>query len=212
LVADDHEIVRRGLRSIIEQQPGWEVAGEATNGRDAVEKAKRLKPDVAVLDLGMPNLNGLEAARQLLREDQNAKVLVLTPNESDSIVRQVFEAGARGCVAKSSPSSELVAAVHAVGRNQSYYSIKFAQNYLDSFTKRNGKNGSSQLLPERLTPRQREVVQLLAEGETSKRVAVRLGISPKTAETHRANIMRRLEYHSLGELVRYAVRNNLIEA
>jgi len=212
LVADDHEIVRRGLRSIIEEQPGWEIAGEATNGREAVEKAKRLRPDVTVLDLGMPNLSGLEATRQLLRENQHAKVLILTPHESDSFVRQAFEAGARGCVAKDRASSELVAAVNAVGRNKPYYTSPSANASVDNSMQRTvEKGGTAPQGNGRLTPRQREVTKLLAEGKSSKSVAVVLGISTKTAETHRANIMRRLEYHSVSELVRYAVRNKLIE-
>ncbi|HEY1422299.1 MAG TPA: response regulator transcription factor [Candidatus Acidoferrum sp.] len=214
LVADDHEIVRRGLRSIFEEQPGWEIAGEATNGREAVLKAKHLKPDVTVLDLGMPSLNGLEATRQLLRENQNAKVLILASHASDPLVRQALKAGARGCVAKSSLSGELVAAVNAVGQNKPYCSPAFASNLnnSDKTAHRRSQDGIPQQLPQQLTARQREVVQLLAEGETSKNVGVLLGISSKTAETHRANIMRRLDCHSVSDLVRYAVRNKMIEA
>jgi len=212
LVADDHEIVRRGLRSLIEAQPGWQVVGEASDGREAVEKAKQMKPDVTVLDIGMPALNGLEATRQMLKNDSRAKVLILTMHESDPLIRDILDAGARGYVLKTDASRDLVTAVNAVGSNKTFFTAKVAQMVLDGYLdkkpsgERDGRNS-----PSRLTPRQREIIQLLAEGKSSKEVAVALGLSVKTAETHRANIMRRLDCHSVSELVRYAVRNNIIE-
>jgi DNA-binding NarL/FixJ family response regulator len=214
LVADDHEIVRKGLRSILEAQPGWQVTAEASDGREAVEKAKELKPDVTVLDIGMPSLNGLEAARQMLKNDSRAKILILTMHESDPLIRDVLDAGARGYVLKTDASRDLVTAVNAVRSNKTFFTAKVAQMVLDGYLDQGPKKEKPQTeaAKTRLTPRQREIVQLLAEGKSSKEVAVELGLSVKTAETHRANIMRRLDCHSVSELVRYAVRNNIIEA
>jgi DNA-binding NarL/FixJ family response regulator len=214
LVADDHEIVRKGLRSLLEAQPGWHVAGEASDGREAVEKAKELHPDVTVLDIGMPSLNGLEATRQMLKNDARAKILILTMHESDPLIRDVLDAGARGYVLKTDASRDLVTAVNAVRSNKTFFTAKVAQMVLDGYLDQSPKKEKPPVeSPKtRLTPRQREIVQLLAEGKSSKEVAVQLGLSVKTAETHRANIMRRLDCHSVSELVRYAVRNNIIEA
>lgn len=212
LVADDHEIVRKGLRTLIEAQPGWQVVGEASDGREAVEKAKEMKPDVTVLDIGMPALNGLEATRQMLKNDSRAKVLILTMHESDPLIRDILDAGARGYVLKTDASRDLVTAVNAVGSNKTFFTAKVAQMVLDGYLdKRPSEEKDGRNAPSRLTPRQREIIQLLAEGKSSKEVAVALGLSVKTAETHRANIMRRLDCHSVSELVRYAVRNNIIE-
>lgn len=214
LVADDHEVVRKGLRSIVEEQPGWEVAGEACDGHEAVDKARALRPDVAVVDVSMPGLNGLEATRQMLRNDAETKVLILTMHESDPLIRQVLDAGARGYLLKSDASRDLVTAVEAIRRNKTYFTARVAQIVLDGYLdKKPGCAPATEDAPaSRLTPRQREIVQLLAEGKSSKEVAVALGLSVKTAETHRANIMRRLECHSVSELVRYAIRNKIIEA
>ena len=213
LVADDHEIVRKGLRSLLEAQPGWQVAGEASDGREAVEKAKELHPDVTVLDLGMPSLNGLEATRQMLKNDSRAKILILTMHESDPLIRDVLDAGARGYLLKSDATKDLVNAVEAIRRNKTYFTSRVAQMVLDGYLDKKPRASSETDVPAtRLTPRQREIVQLLAEGKSSKEVAVALGLSVKTAETHRANIMRRLDCHSVSELVRYAIRNNIIQA
>lgn len=205
LVADDHEIVRHGIRTVLNGHPGWEVCGEAVNGREAVEKTAELRPDVIVLDIGMPILNGLDATRQIVRENDAAKVLVLTMYESDQVVRDVLEAGARGYLLKSDAGRDLVTAVEALQRNKTYFTSKVAELVLDTFVK--GKS-----VPEKqvLTPREREVVQLLAEGKSTKEVAVVLGLSVKTAETHRSNIMRKLDLHSVSELVLYAVRNSIV--
>lgn len=213
LVADDHEVVRKGLRSIVEEQPGWEVAGEACDGREAVDKVRALRPDVAVVDVSMPGLNGLEATRQMLRHDAGTKVLILTMHESDPLIREVLDAGARGYLLKSDASRDLVTAVEAIRRNKTYFTARVAQIVLDGYLDKKPHSAPSSDAPaSRLTPRQREIVQLLAEGKSSKEVAVALGLSVKTAETHRANIMRRLECHSVSELVRYAIRNNIIAA
>ncbi len=211
LVADDHEIVRRGLRTLIEAQPGWQVTAEASDGREAVEKAKAIRPDVTVLDIGMPSLNGLEAARQMLKNDARAKILILTMHDSDPLIREVLDAGARGYVLKTDASRDLVTAINAVRSNKTFFTAKVAQIVLDGYLDKKPRK-DAESAQTRLTPRQREIVQLLAEGKSSKEVAVALGLSVKTAETHRANIMKRLDCHSVSELVRYAVRNNIIEA
>jgi DNA-binding NarL/FixJ family response regulator len=213
LLADDHEIVRKGLRALLEAEPGWQVAAEAADGRDAVEKAQQIKPDIAILDISMPLLNGLEATRQIVRDISKTKVLVLTMHDSDPLIQRVLEAGARGYLLKSDAARDLVAAVDALRRNKTFFTPKVAQLVLEGYLDKNPRESSS---PEggsfRLTDRQREIVQLLAEGKSSKEVASALGLSVKTAETHRANIMRRLDCHSVTALVRYAIRNHLIEA
>jgi DNA-binding NarL/FixJ family response regulator len=211
LVADDHEIVRKGLRSLLEAQPGWQVTAEACDGREAVQIAKEIKPDVTVLDIGMPALNGLEAARQMIKNDARAKILILTMHDSDPLIREVLDAGARGYVLKSDASRDLVTAINAVRCNKTFFTAKVAQIVLDGYLDKKPKP-NAESAQTRLTPRQREIVQLLAEGKSSKEVAVALGLSVKTAETHRANIMKRLDCHSVSELVRYAVRNKIIEA
>jgi DNA-binding NarL/FixJ family response regulator len=212
LVADDHEIVRRGLCSLIEEQPGFEVAAEAADGREAVEKTRELKPDLTVMDLSMPSMNGLEATRQILKDRPDTKVLVLTMHESDPLIRDVLDAGARGYVLKTDAGRDLIAALEALRRNKTFFTSKVAQMVLDGYLKRDFDPADIDTRRGRLTPRQREIVQLLAEGKSSKEVAVALGISVKTAETHRANIMRRLDCHSVSELVRYAIRNHIVEA
>ena len=210
LVADDHDIVRRGLRDLLEKQPGWKVVAEATNGREAVEKTKELKPDVSILDISMPSLNGLEAARQIVASGSPTKVLILTMHHSDPLIQQMLKAGVRGYVLKSDAASKLVHAVEAVQRNKTFFTSNVPQVFLDGRKKPPKNNGQDHAL--RLTPRQREIVQLLAEGKNSREIAATLGTTFKTVETHRANIMRRLECHSVTELVRYAIRNDIIEA
>ena len=211
LVADDHEVVRRGVRTLLEAQPGWDVCGEAADGREAVEMTKRLKPDVIILDITMPNLNGLEATRQILKADSKARVLILSMHESDQVVREVLDAGARGYVLKSDAGRNLVAAVEALWLHNSFFTSKVAEMVMSGYRKAAPPPSGDTNSPQRLTPREREVVQLLAEGKSTKEVAVALDLSVKTAETHRANIMRKLEIHSVSDLVRYAVRNKIIE-
>jgi DNA-binding NarL/FixJ family response regulator len=210
LVADDHEVVRHGVRSLLEGHPGWEVCAEAGDGREAVEKAVHLKADVVILDIGMPNLNGLEATRQILRSVPQARVLILTMHESEQVVREVLEAGARGFLLKSDAGRDLVAAVEALQRHKTFFTSKVAEMVLESFLK-NKPRPADETEREILTPREREIVQLLAEGKSTKEVAVALGLSVKTAETHRSNIMRKLGLHSISELVLYAVRNNIVQ-
>jgi DNA-binding NarL/FixJ family response regulator len=212
LLADDHEIVRKGLRAVLETEPGWEVVAEAADGKDAIEKTKQMKPDIAILDISMPALNGLEAARQIGTCASQTKVLILTVHDLDPLIQQVLEAGARGYLLKSDAARDLVTAVDALRRNKTFFTPKVAQMVLEGYLDKNPKETAPEGGYFRLTCRQREIVQLLAEGKSSKEVACALGLSVKTAETHRANIMRRLDCHSVTALVRYAIRNHIIEA
>ncbi len=209
IVADDHEVVRQGLRTILEAQPGWQVVAEAVNGREAVEKAASLRPDVAILDIAMPEMNGLEAARQILKAVEGTEVLILTMHESEQVVHEVLRCGARGYVLKSDAVRDLVAAVAAVRQHKPFFTSVVAEMVLDGYLKDAARSDVAG--PSRLTAREREVIQLLAEGKSNKEVAAALGISTKTAETHRTNIMRKLDFHSLSDLVRYAIRNNMLE-
>jgi DNA-binding NarL/FixJ family response regulator len=212
LLADDHEVVRKGLRALLEAQPGWKVIAEATDGRDAVEKAIELHPDIAIVDIGMPCLNGLEATRQIVKKAPRTRVLVLTMHDTNPLIQQVVKAGARGYVLKSDVASDLVSAVEALCRDQTFFTSKVSQIILDRYVGRPEDAENSPDVDSPLTPREREVVQLLAEGKSSKEVASVLGISVKTAETHRINLMRKLDCHSVAEVVRYAVRNLIAEA
>jgi DNA-binding NarL/FixJ family response regulator len=212
LIADDHEVVRRGLCALLQSHEGWEICGDAKDGREAVEKAKQLKPDVVILDVGMPNLNGLAATRQLLQQNPQQKVIVLTITDSDQVIREALDAGARGFVLKSDAARDLVSAVEALQRNRMFFTPRVNDMVLAGFLDKgyNGSRGETPKLPT-LTAREREVIQLLAEGKSSKEVASLLNLSTKTAETHRSNIMRKLDIHSIRDLVVYAVKNNIIQ-
>jgi DNA-binding NarL/FixJ family response regulator len=212
LIADDHELVRRGLCTLLQAHEGWEVCCEATDGREAVEKAKQLKPDVVILDVGMPNLNGLAATRQLTQHDPNCKVIVLTISDSDQVIHEALNAGARGFVLKSDAARDLVSAVEALQRNRMFFTPRVNDLVLAGFLDK-GHGPSFKEPPKlpRLTTREREVIQLLAEGKSSKEVASVLNLSTKTAETHRSNIMRKLGFHSIRDLVVYAVKNHIIQ-
>ena len=212
LLADDHEIVRRGLCALLQTHEGWEVCGEAIDGRDAVEKAKQLKPDVVVLDVGMPNLNGLDATRQLVQYDPNFKVIVLTITDSDQVIREALDAGARGFVLKSDAARDLVSAVEALQRKRMFFTPRVNDLVLAGFLDKGRAISRNEppTLPT-LTAREREITQLLAEGKSSKEVASLLNLSTKTVETHRSNIMRKLSFHSIRDLVVYAIKNNIIQ-
>jgi len=207
LIADDHAVVRAGLRSLLESHSGWEVCAEAPDGRAALEKASKLKPDVAVLDIGMPLLNGVEATRRIRASSPSTEILILTMHESDDLVQQVVEAGARGYILKDDADRVLLAAVDAVRQHRPYFSTRVSTPPVDDLP--SADPARTRL---RLTPREREILQLLAEGKSNKEVASLLGISVNTAEAHRANIMLKLNLHSLAELVHYAIRNNIINA
>jgi DNA-binding NarL/FixJ family response regulator len=211
LLADDHEFVRRGVRYLLESEPGWEVCGEAATGREAVEMAERLSPDVVVLDISMPGMNGLEATRQIRRVAPQCQVLILTIHESEDMVRDVLAAGARGYVLKSDAGSDLVNAVRALSRRKTFFTADVQAMVLQGYLKGLDEAEAVQAASRRLTAREREIVQLVSEGKSNKEVATTLGISVKTAETHRTNVLRKLELHSVTDLVRYAVRNGIIE-
>jgi DNA-binding NarL/FixJ family response regulator len=212
LVADDHDIIRRGLKQLLTSRPGWEVCGEAKTGREAVALAEQLKPEIVVLDISMPDLNGLEAARRIHKQFPKTGILILTLHFSDQLVRDIVEAGARAYIMKSDADRDLVSAVEALANHRTFFTPRAAEMLLNGFSRQTSGVEPQALTRSRLTSREREIVQLLAEGKSSKEVAVALGISVKTAETHRANIMRKLELHSVSEVVRYAVKNQIIEA
>jgi DNA-binding NarL/FixJ family response regulator len=207
LIADDHEIVRQGLRALVESRPGWQVCGEAADGWDAVQKARDLKPDVIALDIGMPNLNGLEAAREILRESPKAKILFLTIYDTEQAVKSAVQIGAKGLILKSDAARELLVAVEAILRNSTYFSSQTSQAILRPDLRGNRRSAEK----DTLTRREKQVVQLLAEGKSTKEVAAMLNLSVKTAETHRSNIMGKLGLHSVSELVLYAVRNSIVQ-
>lgn len=214
LIADDHEVARRGIRSILENHPDWEVCAEAKDGRETVELAGVTNPDVILLDIAMPNLNGLEAARQILATSPEVAILILTMHDSDQTIREVLRAGARGFLLKSDAGRDLVSAVEALQQQRTFFTTKVSQMVLDGFLDRrdqaNEGNAKIDGSNDVLTTREREVIQLLAEGKTSKEVAVTLNLSVKTAETHRTNLMRKLNLHSVADLTRYAVRNGIV--
>lgn len=209
LIADDHEIVRKGIAAQISQCPGWQVIAEAPNGRAAVELALSLEPDLIVLDFSMPELNGLAAARRILEALPEARILILTVHESEQVVREVLSAGARGYVLKSDAGRTLMAALEALLEGGTFFTPKVGRMVLDGYLSNPAAPESSPAWV--LSPREREIVQLLAEGKSNKEVATALGISVKTAETHRSNVMRKGDFGSLAELVRYAIRNRIIE-
>jgi DNA-binding NarL/FixJ family response regulator len=210
LIADDHEIVRCGIRTLLESHPGWVVCGEARDGREALSKAEELKPDLVVLDVAMPTLNGMDAARQILKARPGTPILILTVYESEEMIRQILELGARGFLLKSDAAQNLLLAVEALQRRATFFTARAAEMMLDGYLHRGNESGSS--AKDRLTTREREVVQLLAEGNSSKDVAKILDLSVKTVETHRTNVMRKLDLHSVASLVRYAVRNSIVAA
>jgi DNA-binding NarL/FixJ family response regulator len=210
LLADDHELVRRGVRSLLHTQRDWRVVGEAKNGPEAVMKAKELKPDIAILDIGMPEIDGLEATRQIQNAVPGSKILVLTMHESDQMVRRMLEAGATGYVLKSDLAGQLVKAVRNVSRGKRFLTQRVSEIVLLGFLRAkmdSKETDDSQVKP---TPREAEILQLLAEGKTNKQIAAQLGITVRTAETHRAKIMLKLGLHSITELIHYALRHGIV--
>ena len=205
LLADDHEMVRKGLRATIESHAGWEVCGEARTGREAVAKARELHPDIVVMDFAMPELNGLEATRQVCAALPRAEVLVLSMHESERLVRELLAAGARSYLLKTDAGESLVAALESLSQHKPYFTPKVSALVLQGYL-----NPETQERPE-LSPREREIIQLIAEGKATKEVAEMLGISVKTAETHRTNLMRKLDLHSTADVVRYAIRNQIVQ-
>lgn len=206
LIADDHDVVRSGLRSILETQQGWTVVGEAADGKDAIRKALELKPDVAVLDYSLPLINGVEATRQIRARFPSVEVLIFTMHDNERLIYDLLKAGARGYLLKSDAKHFLLAAVESLAAHRPFFTAKVSEALLESYL--TATDGSEHVL----TSRERGVIQLIAEGHSNKRIASVLNISVKTVETHRASAMRKLNLSSAASLVRYAVRNKIVEA
>ena len=208
LLADDHAVIRSGLRLVLEREPGFRVVAEAADGKDAIRLAAELSPDVAVLDVAMPNLNGIEAARQITVAERTS-VIMLSMHSDEGYVLRALNVGARGYLLKESPEEDLIAAVKAVHAGKAYFSPAISRVLVDDYVRQMRKRGLEDSY-ELLTTREREILQLLAEGKSNKDVAGRLGLSTYTVETHRGNLMEKLNLHSMPELILYAVRKGII--
>lgn len=208
MVADDHILIRKGLRTLLEEHRAWKVVAEAANGREAVDKAVRLRPDIIVMDLSMPELNGLDAATLILKAVPSTRVVILTMHNTEELVEKTLQAGARGYVLKSDTERDLIIAIEAVLNNRTFFTPIGSE--LESVYVGGARHGTPEIPT--LSTRERQIVQLLAEGKSNKEVADRLSISVRTAENHRARIMRKLQLRSLSDLVRHAIRNKIIEA
>jgi two-component system response regulator NreC len=212
LIADDHDVVREGTRALIERQPGWEVCGVAATGLEAVEQALALKPDIVVMDMTMPELNGLDAAVQIRRRLPQTEILIFSAYQTDELIREVFEAGAKSFIFKSEANHFLVEAIQSLSEHKPFVTNKASEVLFAEFFNRSEDEPDAAQTSTRLTAREREIVQLLAQGRSNKEVAGALGISVRTAENHRANVLRKLRLNSLADLVHYAIRNGIVEA
>ena len=210
LIVDDHAVVRRGIRSLLESHDGWEVCGEATTGREAVEQSRRLRPDIVVMDLSLLELNGLDATRQILKDAPDTEVLVLTMHHSEELARDVLRAGARGYVLKADADESLITAVDNLRQHKPFLTSAVTDFVLDDYLRR-ADVAQEDIGKVAVTAREREIIQLVAEGQSNKEAASTLGVSVKTVEAHRANIMRKLHLRSASDLVRYAIRNRIVE-
>lgn len=210
LIADDHHVMRHGLRLVVERMEGWSVCAEASNGKEAVEMTQTLKPEIVVMDVTMPDLNGIEATRQIKKNSPETEVLMFTGHEAADLVQQVFDAGARSYILKTDGREQLEAALRSLAEHKPYFTTQVGEILFAKFM--HGKKGPEPAPGGRLTNREREIVQLLAEGKSNKEVADFLGISVKTAETHRAAIMKKLQLKAFSELVRYAIRHHIVSA
>jgi two-component system, NarL family, response regulator NreC len=210
LLGDDHAMLRQGLRKILEDRHDWRVVGEAGNGRDAVREALDLKPDVAVLDIGMPLLNGLEATRQIVRHAPSVRVLILSMHSDHAYVSQAVQAGAKGYILKESAAAELIEGISALASGKSFFSPAVAQVVFDDYTRRLTDKGITDPY-DSLSDREREILQLVAEGRSSKEIAEVLSISPATVETHRAHLLQKLGLHNTVQVVRYAARRGIVQ-
>lgn len=209
LLGDDHTLVRQGLRKILEEKPEWEVVAEAGDGREAVKQAVALRPDVAILDIGMPQLNGIEATRQIVKRSPDTRVLILSMHSADAYVARALQAGAKGYLLKDSAGKDLIRAVATVATNKSFFSPAIAKLMLDDYVRRVAETTVVDKY-DTLSEREREVFQLVAEGRSNKEVAELLAISLATVETHRSRILEKLDVHNTAELVLYAVRRGVI--
>jgi two-component system response regulator NreC len=209
LLADDHTLVRQGLRKVLEERPEWEVVAEAGDGREAVRLAEQSTPDVCILDIAMPLLNGIEATRQIARRVPTTRILVLSMYSDEAYVAQILQAGAAGYILKDSADVDLIQAVSEVARGKSFFSPPIARVMLDDYVRQLADRGIGDRF-DALSDREREVFQLIAEGKVNKEIATILSISPSTVETHRARIMEKLDLHSAAEIVLYAVRRGVI--
>jgi DNA-binding NarL/FixJ family response regulator len=210
LIADDHGLVRRGARAVLRSRRGWRVVGEATNGREAVQKAIELKPDVAVVDIGMPEVDGIEVTRQMREAIPDIKVLVLSMHESEQMVHRALDAGAHGYILKSDLTDSLPKAVKAIAEGKRFLTPRVSEIVLDGFLETRGRNRQGERTASRTTPREVEIIRLLAEGKSNKEIAALLGITVRTIETHRSKIMLKLGCHSLAELIHYAIRHKMV--
>src|ERR1700730_12676579 len=206
LIADDHEVVRRGIRALLDARPEWKICGEAATGLEAVEKARKLRPDLVLLDLSMPEMNGLEAIPKIREACPGAKILVLTMHDSGEMASRVLAAGASGLVLKSDAVRDLILALEAIGKNQSFLSPQVTKILVNEI-----RYTEAGLSPDALTSREMEVLKLLSEGKSNKEVAARLGISPRTIDAHRAHIMDKLHLRTLSDLVHFAIRHKIVE-
>jgi two-component system response regulator NreC len=211
LIADDHEVVRQGVRTMIEREPGWEVCGVAANGREAVALAAELKPDVVIADMTMPELDGVQVVRQIKRLLPKTEMLVFTAHESESIVREVFAAGAKSYIRKTDVGLHLISALRSLREHKPFFTNEVSKVLFSRFLDES-RDKSDSVSDEKPSSRETEILRLLAEGESNKRIALALGISIRTVETHRAGLMRKLRLNSLADLVRYAIRNGIIAA
>jgi len=212
LVADDHAVVRTGIKQLLEAQPGIEVCCEATTGVEAIEHVRKAKPDMVLLDLTMPEMNGIDAARQIREISPNTDILVLSMHYTEEIAREVLRSGARGYMLKSDANAELVTAVNRVRRGEQYFTGLLAATMAENFaqTKANGSDDSA-IAGTPLTPREAEIIQLLAQGKSNKEAAAVLGVSTRTVESHRNHIMHKMEFESFSDMVRFAIRKSLVE-
>jgi DNA-binding NarL/FixJ family response regulator len=209
LLADDHKLIRAGLRLVVDQQPDLSVVGEADDGRQAVELAKSLKPNVVVMDIGMPNLNGIEAARQIREIRPDAAIVMLSMHADEGYVLRALGAGARAYLVKDSATTDLVQAIHAVAEGKSFFSPAVSKVLLEDYVRKLRRSGAEDSY-DLLSPREREILQLVAEGKSNKEIASLLNLSVYTVETHRAKIMQKLNLKGVPELILYAVRKGII--
>ena len=211
LLADDHALMRRGIRDLLEADDGIKIVGEAGDGREAIELTEKFRPDVLIIDLTMPELNGLDAIRQIRKELPEVELLVFSMHSSEELIREVFAAGARGYVLKSDAALYLVEAVKSLARHKPFFTPRISEAILNTLVSSagNGRSEASGAGP--LSSREREILQLLAENKTNKEIATRLGISVRTVETHRRSIMQKLNANSIVELVHYAIRNGIVQ-